>query len=125
MRAQDPAGDPQTIQRGVWYRFEHELDLNTNYDSSRNETSGAYSKVWLYRQKDGVLLQSFSKKNTFSFDADQNGTPESYPLMPRNSDAKKINGIFMSVQQGGSLPGSGPWSLNYVIALRNFGLFLK
>jgi hypothetical protein len=31
----------------------------------------------------------------------------------------------MSIQQGGSLPGSGPWKLDYVIAMRDFGLFLK
>jgi hypothetical protein len=31
----------------------------------------------------------------------------------------------MSIQQGGNLPGSGPWTLDYIIATRNFGLFLK
>ncbi len=125
MHAQDPKGALQVIKRGVWYRFEHEINLNTNYDSSKNEYSGATSKVWLYRKSDNALLQSFSKKDMFSFDADNNGRSELYPLMPRTSSAKKVSGIFLSIQQGGNLPGSGPWSLNHVIALRSFGLFLK
>jgi hypothetical protein len=125
MHAEDPKGMIQSIQRGVWYRLEHELVLNTNYDTSRNAQSGASSKIWVYRKSDNALLQSFGRQNSFLFDADHNGSLESYPLMPRASSAKRINGIFMSIQQGGNLPGSGPWTLDYVIATRNFGLFLK
>jgi hypothetical protein len=125
MHAQDPKGDLQVIQRGVWYRIEHELGLNTNYISAQNNASGAFSRLWLYRQKDGVLLQKFTKKDTFLFDADRNGRMETYPLMPRTSSSKKISGIFMSVQQGGNLPGSGPWKLDHVIALRDLQLFIK
>jgi hypothetical protein len=125
MHAQDPKGALQVIKRGVWYRLEHEISLNTNYDSSRNEYSGATTKVWLYRRDDNALLQSFSKKDTFSFDSNRDGRSELYPLMPRTSSAKKVSGIFLSIQQGGNLSGSGPWKLDHVIALRRFGLFLK
>jgi hypothetical protein len=41
MHATGPADSPQVIQRGVWYRFEHELGLNSNYESSCNELAGA------------------------------------------------------------------------------------
>jgi hypothetical protein len=125
MHSQDPKGMIQSIQRGVWYRFEHELVLNTNYSTSRNALSGASSRIWVYRKSDGVLLQSFGSKDSFQFDADQDGSRETYPLMPRNSSEKRINGIFMSIQQGGNLSGSGPWVLDYAIAMRNFALFLK
>jgi hypothetical protein len=125
MHAQDPKGVIQSIQRGVWYRLEHELVLNSSFDTARNAASGASSKIWVYRKSDNALLQAFGKKDVFQFDADHNGSLESYPLMPRTSLSKRINGIFMSIQQGGNLPGSGPWTLDYVIAVRNFGLFLK
>jgi hypothetical protein len=125
MHSQDPKGMIQSIQRGVWYRFEHELVLNSNYSTSRNALSGASSKIWVYRKSDNALLQAFGRQDSFQLDADRNGSMETYPLMPRTSSDKRINGIFMSIQQGGNLTGSGPWVLDYAIAMRNFGLFLK
>ena len=113
------------IQRGVWYRLEHELTMNTNYNSSANQLSGTSSKIWLYRKSDEVLLRAYGIKDTFPFDANRDGKNEIYPLMPRVNATQKINGIFMSIQQGGSLSGSGPWALDYVIAMRDFGLYLK
>ncbi|WP_027133169.1 hypothetical protein [Geminicoccus roseus] len=125
MRAVDPGGWTEVIQRGVWYRLEHELVMNSRFETVNNLASGASSKVWLYRKSDEALMRSYGRQDNFAFDANRDGRPENYPLLPRTDAGRKINGIFMSVQQGGNLPGAGPWKMDYVIAMRNFGLFLE
>ncbi|WP_027132856.1 hypothetical protein [Geminicoccus roseus] len=125
MHAYDPSGDTQLIQRGVWYRFEHELILNPKFDSSPGTRSGAASRIWLYRGSDNQLLRTFGREDSFTFDANHDGIAESYPLMPRNSRSQRTAGLFLSVQQGGNLRGPGPWELDHVIALRDFRLYLN
>jgi hypothetical protein len=125
MHAVDPKGLSQLIERGVWYRFEHELILNPKFDLVPGDRSGAASRIWLYRTSDGALLRTFGRQDTFAFDANRDGIAESYPLMPRKTRAQKTAGLFLSIQQGGNLKGTGPWALDYVIALRNFRLHLQ
>ncbi len=125
MRAVDPGGWTEVIKRGVWYRIEHELVLNTRFGAANNLQPGTSSKVWLYRKSDNALMRAYGRQDTFTFDANRDGRLETYPLLPRSDPGKTITGIFMSIQQGGSLPGSGPWKLDYAIAMRDFGLFLK
>ncbi|WP_159714189.1 polysaccharide lyase [Geminicoccus flavidas] len=125
MRAVDPNGWSEVIKRGVWYRLEHELVLNTRYETLNNLKSGASSKVWLYRLSDNALLKTYGRENSFTFDSNHDGRAEPYPLLPRTSPDQKITGIFLSIQQGGNLSGKGPWKLDYVIAMRDFGLSLK
>jgi hypothetical protein len=125
MHAVDPKGSSQLIERGRWYRFEHELILNPKFDLAPGEKSGAASRIWLYRKSDEALLRTYGRQDTFSFDANRDGTAESYPLMPRRSRDQRTAGLFLSIQQGGNLRGSGPWALDHVIALRNFRLHLN
>ncbi len=123
MHAQDVTNNTQTIKTGVWYRLEHELVLNDNYATRPGTLSGAESRVWLYQGS--KLVRTIGIEDSFRMDANRDGSFESYPLMPRTKPEQKITGIFMSIQQGGNLTGKGPWTLDHVIALRNFALLYK
>ena len=112
MHAVDPKGQTQLVERGVWHRFEHELILNPKFDLSPGEKSWAASRIWLYRESDNTLLRTYGRQDSFAFDADRNGTSESYPLMPRKSRAQRTGGLFLSIQQGGNCaaPDPGRWT---------------
>jgi hypothetical protein len=117
MHATGPSSsDP--IQRGVWYRFEHEVISNTNYSTSAGQLSGATSKLRVFRTSDEALMLTLTKTDEFTF----NGTD--WPLIPKaTSSSAKNTGIWLSIQQGGTVADTS--TLGYAIALRNFGLYLK
>jgi hypothetical protein len=106
------------IQRGTWYRFEHEVISNTDFSTSPGQLSGATSKLRVFRTSDEALMLTLTKTNEFTF----NGTD--WPLIPRaTSSTAKDTGIWLSIQQGGTVANAS--TLGYAIALRNFGLYLK
>jgi hypothetical protein len=113
MHRTDPAAKP--LPRGVWYRVEHELVLNTNYDPRPGQLSGANSRLWIYNDKTGTLVTRFAKSDTFIFEGVE------YPLMPRGDATGKINGMFVSIQQTSHDPGVR----GFAIGLRDFELYLK
>jgi hypothetical protein len=113
MHAMDPRRDD--LIRGVWYRVEHELKLNRNFDASPGQPSGSYSRIWIYEERTGALVTSFEKKNSFRFE----GTD--YPLMPRGAPDLRIDGMFVSMQYSSS---NGD-TRDFATAVRGFELYLQ
>jgi hypothetical protein len=113
MHAMDPRRNE--LGRGVWYRVEHELKLNRNFDSSPGQLSGSYSRIWIYDDRTGALVTSFEKKNSFRFEG------ADYPLMPRGAPEARIDGLFVSMQYS----SSNADTRDFTIAVRGFELYLK
>jgi hypothetical protein len=103
------------LSRGVWYRVEHELKLNSNFDPNPGQLSGAYSRIWIYNDKTGALITSFEKRNSFNFEG------VGYPLMPRRDSTGRIEGMFLSMQYSSSTAGTR----DFAIAVNAFELYMK
>jgi hypothetical protein len=114
MHANDPRRDD--LSRGVWYRVEHELVLNTNYNPKPGQQSGAASRIWIYNDKTNELVTKFEKRNTFTFKGID------YPFMPRNEATAKINGMFVSMMQTSS---ETQYKRDFAIAVRGFELYVR
>jgi hypothetical protein len=113
MHAQDPRTN--ALMRGVWYRVEHELILNSNYDPRPGQRSGAFMRLSFYDDRTGQHVTSFGMANTFTFEG------LNYPLMPRRDPSGKIEGMFVSMQQTHPEPGTR----GFAIAVRDFEFYLK
>jgi hypothetical protein len=112
--ANDPRKDG--MSRGVWYRVEHELVMNTNYNPKPGQKSGAISRLWVYNDKTNELVTKFEKRDSFTFKGID------YPFMPRNEATAKINGMFVSMMQTSS---ETKYKRDFAIAVRGFELYLK
>jgi hypothetical protein len=112
--AQDPlVGE---LKRGIWYRAEQELVLNTNYNAAPGQRSGAKNRIWIYHDKTGALMTSYGIADSFLFEG------VAYPLMPRRDATGKVNGMFVSMMQTATDPS---FVRNFAIAVRGFELHLK
>ena len=114
LHANDPRKDD--LSRGVWYRVEHELVMNSNYDPTPGQKSGAISRIWIYNDKTNELVTRFEKRDSYTFDGID------YPFMPRNDPTGKINGMFVSMMQTSS---ETQHKRDFAIAVRGFELYVK
>jgi hypothetical protein len=114
MHANAPRRD--ILSRGVWYRVEHELVMNTNYNPAPGQKSGAISRLWVYNDKTNELMTKLEKRDSYHFDGID------YPFMPRRDQAGKINGMFVSMMQTSSEIHR---KRDFAIAVRALELYLK
>jgi hypothetical protein len=114
MHADDPRRDD--LSRGVWYRVEHELVMNTNYNPAPEQKSGAISRIWIYNDRTNELVTTFEKRDSLTFKG------VNYPFMPRHDPTGKINGMFVSMMQTSS---EIQHKRDFAIAVRGFELYLK